>query len=900
VGAFCILSEEYVMGFDFQNFGIGLAVGWASAYGVYRVRKRLDAAVKSVTQQASTARNFATRSSDRRYITDLIEFCETSHLAGQFIHLSEIVVEPKFLCAPDLPHSSGEEEDIDEQDVFNIVPRIYDHPYLHTPYFLETIGVDDLIGSNRALAMIGLPGSGRTTAMLSIALRSLGHLRFEKPRNYVQEQLDSEEAALNEKDRAVRIAERVSLEERARQQLSDNIGITFDSAVDESAIPLINRLMPIYIHLAQLDLNIDEFGEEADPAEPLVRAIQRQVGPVTARTVPRNIYDRLSSGQALLLIDGYETLPENEREQKLLWLNAMLMLYQHNFFIVAAPVHGYGTLTQLGFTPVYLRTWSKNDINFLVDRWAQAWPKINAGKKRRSPAPPDENLIRRAKNNAHALSIFEVTLKIWASFADDVELPGIEGWFYTYIKRLFENSKDFADDMISNNFALAAKSQLDKGDITQRNLEILAMRNLNLTIQAEVTDGEAGKRSKEEEQIAKTQARVIALLLQAGLITERGDGHYQFKYSPLLAYLASLTLKDASTEELTEKAKSPTWRLVMPYAAMHTSLDQAVRAALSSPPDLSQEYVLRIARWLAYAPTDVAWRGPLLSHLGNMLIAPTQYPAIRERVTSALIDTRDPQVLFIFRKAIRSADPYIRRLACLGMGALGEADAVRDLVPLLDDHDSDVQLAAGFALGVIGTHEALEAMVEAYMRGRERQSRALAEAFADNYEEGHAILYDAIEDPEMMIRRSAVYGLRRIDATWAVIALYRAFLEDEQWYVRSVAQTAYQSLQSDDARNPLPYPEVNMLTWLVEWAAQRGESIPAGEAGVQVLLKALQEGDPQIKTMAAKTLGRMGIAANIRPLYAALRDRHDMVRTSAHEALADLQLQIGEPLPAPI
>ncbi|HVU12790.1 MAG TPA: hypothetical protein VHD90_16035, partial [Phototrophicaceae bacterium] len=85
------------MGFDAENFGIGLLVGWATAYAVYRARNEIREAWESINKGAVSVQNSATRSADSRYISDLIEQCETTHLGGKFVKLSEIVVEPRFI-----------------------------------------------------------------------------------------------------------------------------------------------------------------------------------------------------------------------------------------------------------------------------------------------------------------------------------------------------------------------------------------------------------------------------------------------------------------------------------------------------------------------------------------------------------------------------------------------------------------------------------------------------------------------------------------------------------------------------------------------------------------------------------------------------------------------------------
>jgi HEAT repeat protein len=97
----------------------------------------------------------------------------------------------------------------------------------------------------------------------------------------------------------------------------------------------------------------------------------------------------------------------------------------------------------------------------------------------------------------------------------------------------------------------------------------------------------------------------------------------------------------------------------------------------------------------------------------------------------------------------------------------------------------------------------------------------------------------------------------------------------------------------------LPYPAADGIPWLAEWAASRGETMPAGEGAQQMLLRALQEGEPPIRALAAVNLGQLGLATMSKALYNALRDRQETVRTAAHQGLAQLQMQVGQPLPTP-
>lgn len=885
------------MGFDFENFGIGLLTGWATAYGIYRARHLIRGAVESVTQQATSAQNYATQTADRRYINDLVRLIEVNHLAGRFLNLTDILVEPRFVPAPSLVAPA--DDDV-IHNIFDLVPIIPDHPYMLAPYNVETFSIDELSKGGRALAVLGRSGSGRTTALLAIALRALGQVQFEAPTDKVQQRLDAEEAALDEKQRAVRVKDRIVLEQRAREQLVKEQGGAFDVASEGGAgLSLFNRMMPVYVHLADINPRDSEFGAEVDPTEPLMRAVQQKLGRVAASTMPQNLYKRLNRGQALLLIDGYDDLPENERSRQLAWLEALMSTYHENFFIVAGPAVGYGALTaRLGLTPLFLRPWSDRDMGTVVEKWAEGWGNI-PGKRRAKSAKPDASVLQRVKINNRAFSPLDLTLKIWANFADDVEAPGHIGWIHSFLKKHLPSDQSL--DAVLPQLAQVGVLQLEEGFITEAQL---TSRITGQPAQAQDSANDAevdkkGKSSKKGELEQNAQAKLISLLHRSGLLTRFPNGRYRFRHAFLADYFASLTFKNAASEYVAGKSMQPAWSSALGYAALHSSIDEAVRVRLNAPSDILHSSVLDIANWMPYTAPDVAWRVTWLKYVAGLLLSPTQYPLIRERAAAVLAATRDKNILPIFRQAAKSSSAELRCLACLGMGACEEADAVNDLVALLKDENPGVGVAAALGLSALRTDEALTAVIEAFTEGSEHMRQAIAETLADMPDEGYSVLYDAIQDQEMLLRRAAVFGLKRVKSTWALIAIYRAFLEDQQWYVRSAAQLAFQELQHGSDRAPKSYPPVEAISWLTEWAAKRGENVPPGETANMMLLKALQEGDSEIRVYAASDLGQLGIASTTRSLYAALRDKKAEVREAAHRALADLELQIGRSLPTP-
>ncbi len=883
------------MAFDAENFGVGLIVGWASAYALYRARHRLVRIGQQMRTSARGAQSSALQNADSRYVNDLVQIAQTEHLAGDYLKLTDILVEPRFIPAQPLPGMSDED---DYHDIYDTLPRVHDFPGLHAPYPIDTLSIDELTTGGRAIAILGIPGSGRTTALLTIALRSLNRVSFKPPMDKIQQKLDAEEARLTEKERKTRIQERVTMQQRARERLADEKGAAFNVAQNaESEVPLLNRLMPVYVHMADLTLSSDEYGPTIDPAEPLVRAAQSRLGRIAAGTVPGSLYSRLNKGGVLLLLDGFDDLHADDRPAYEAWLTAFMAQYGENFVIASGPANGYGALTRAGFAPVFLRPWSDLDALRSADRWASGWAAI-ASRMKLEVRPPDGVSVDRAKANTRALNAFDLSLKFWANYAADADAPGPDGWLRAYLKRVLP--PELASENTFEQIAQIGALQLDEGFITRARMEALSIGGAVSAVEALRPGRQEKKTAREDAESSSAQAKLLEQLRRTGLVVRHRGDRYLFRHPQIAAYLAGQTLLQVNPRKLAEKAIQPAWLPAIGYAAAHSDIEAAVEARLNAPADVLYDNTLEVSRWLTYAGAGVPWRARVLKLLGNLMAAQSQYPLIRERAAAAAISTRDPNAFHLFRRAIRIANPDVRRLACLGLGATDQDEAVRDLTPLLQDSDASVQIAAAMALGVVHHEQALDALLVGLTEGSQELRQAVSIALSANPEHGFPILHDAIDDGDMMIRRAAVFGLRRLKTTWSLIDIYRSFLEDEQWYVRSAAQQAFQESQfgrSHPATKPPPSPEA--LPWLTEWASKRGENIPAGEGASQMLLKALQEGESDVRALSAATLGGLGMMNTTRSLYNALRDRQENVRAQAYRALAELQLQMGIPLPAP-
>jgi HEAT repeat protein len=872
------------MRFDPISFLLGFLSASGVSVAVWRSRSRLSNIQQSAEAQIEGTKRFIGRTAEARYAGDLLRYLQQHHIAGDQVNLTDILLEPRLIPGPGPLEAPGDDNEPVDRSVFDVVPLFHDMPASHAPFNVETFSLLDLGSGDRHVAILGLPGTGKSTALATLALIALGEVEFETLEDLTEKAIVEEEKSLSKEEREQRVKEREQIQARAMEKLHDarerereRMAQVKMQVAEELPSLDISRLMPVLIHLSELELSTSYVkGEKLDPAEPLVRAVQRQVSGITGQVVGSVLYPMLEMGRALVLLDGYDDLSPSARQDYFYWLQQLIDTYGHNIIVIAGPVEGYEPLVTLGFTPTFLRPWTEDDYNLLAKRWSVSW--ATHDKRQSKAAVPDDQTMRRITIDNRGRSILDVTLKIWTGLADDARETGRIGWYDAWVNRHLPEAD--LQELLS---VLAAR-MLDAGQPTEWSV-------LQETITNALTAPDDSKKAPKPEDILEP------LLRNAMLIPYPGDT-FALPHSQIASYLASQALIREGGQQAAEVALNPAWQDALAFAAARIDMQPVIYRKLGAPPDLLYSNLFELVRWLPDAPVDAPWRGDLFKRLAAALIAPEQYPTVRERAMAALVASRDKNVLFILRQALRSADPGVRGLACIGLGAIGNPEAIKDLAPMLSDEDRDVQLAAGLALGAIGSEKALEVMVESLLHGADELRRAVAEALAGIPGEGHAVLRDGIQSEDLMIRRAAVYGLSRVKAPWALVELYRAMLEDEQWYVRTAAEDAFMKARSPEREGPHAHPEADALYWLVRWAADQGEGVPAGVNARQILIRALQEGKLLDKMMAALTLGRLGHVQALKPLYAALRDRSPDVRGAAYEALAAIQTRLGEPLPS--
>lgn len=930
------------MGFQFHfnppNFGLGFIAGILATIAARRAIVAADNMRRSLTP-TFTEKTYATTRGDRRYTQELIELAQRNHLFGDRVPLTEILLEPRFIPRAKLA-SMPDLEDA-ARDIWEVLPSVQSYPYLEAAYNIPTLNIADLGRGDRTIAILGGPGSGRTTALMAIALYAVGQVSFKKPVDAVQQEIEEQESELDPDDLAERIKNRVRMAHQARVRVAQMKGEDYsieEAEADEDEYnrrtsPL-RRAAPIYVHLANVPLVAGS--EKLDPAEPLVQGVRTYLSAYATRTSPGKLYRMINGGHAVLLIDGYDDMPPERQKLAREWIGALAQIHPDNFIFVTAGTTGYGWLEEGGFAPVTMRPWDDAMMGRFADNWLEKWETISG-----TSLPPDDVNVDLIRYHSRGLSAFDTTLKTWALFANQEDTNAVDRIDY-FLRGMLEDY-----EAVKPTLAQIASLQLENGFVTLEMMHKAEMSHATFTVEAgdgnkNVASPDTEEAAEEPEQaedvtgeesvyaeyfkqadvaemirthrkhdpknagaVRRTLSRIVTTLEKAGLVRRYRDGKLQFTHLLVASYLASFTLEEDEAR-MADVALDPAWHHAIGYASHHTSIEPAVQTVLMQSPDLLMEQALKVTTWLAYTPEGVTWRNELLRHLGNWVIAPNQFSVVREHITAALVTSRDPGAVVIFRRMLQHPNAEIRRLGCFGLGAMRDLPATNSLIQRLEDEDEDVQIAATMALGAIGTDEALYAVVD-MMRASEHKDvrRAAAETLAGIPDTGYFTLYDSIneQDGDIMLRRAVLFGLGRIDTNWALIKINEVLSNpSEEYYVRSAATEVFSALYYDEIQGIHAFPQVGSVPWLLEWSQ---EPIEAGEMphdveGIRMLEYALESSDsPLIRVLAAQTAAQLGVVDLTRPLYSALSDEEPLVRDSAYRSLAEFQVKTGQPLAPP-
>ncbi len=704
------------------------------------------------------------------------------------------------------------------------------------PETLRPVSVAVVLRSTQRLAVLGQSGTGRTTLLSRLA--------------------------------------RVHLDKQAPEE--------FGTA---------NRL-PVFVHLAEVNwvkANND------DPLGVLLPAAVAHVPNLIAPNVAGLMKGRIRSGSAILLLDGLDEVTPDQRARIVQWLAALLTNHPNNQVVITTGLLGYGALQNLGFSALKLADWTYHEVDRVTENWIAV---LGGGRQ-------DRKLLTEAVRQMSDLttSPIDFTLAI-IDWRTRTRLPTSRMETYDHWLERAVRPSGFTEDLLSADKLSAALGQLAWNMHQEQRLD-LGFDEIEQAIVAALPASTADAQSAKAGIPASTNTIARAIADKSGLFIPYGEDAYAFAHRRLSAYLAAYHAAHSSMT-LEEHWDQSEWAEVFDFYAALTDPAANVSRALTSPDDFSRSHLWTAARWTGFAAPDAPWRSRAMGELARTFMQPEQFTPLRERALNGLVDTHDKGLAFLLKRGLTQTDVTVRKLCLRGLGQLGRDGDLPIFNAALKDPNVDVRYAAIHAIAHMarnGSGSAMELLIRLLLELDEDGQRVVSEQLADCGEEGHQILREAAKEDDIKVRHAATFGLALTGTDWARELLQKMEREEAQWYVRQAALDAFNRMQKNLAppaeQPPLDLSpiKIDQQGWLVEWAAQQGIGIGVGRQAVNALMRALEQGQPNVRQAALQTLRHVGDLELHDKLRAMLNDPDKSVRDAAYLTLEAIGQREGAALP---
>ncbi|WP_420642127.1 NACHT domain-containing protein [Candidatus Leptofilum sp.] len=632
------------------------------------------------------------------------------------------------------------------------------------------------------------------------------------------------------------------------------------------------NIMPVLVHVAEL--GVAAGGELEDAEIVLASALQKRANPLTAPGIKDLLHQKLKAGQVLLLLDGWDALPAPKRPNVAEWLEALLRKYKNTQTFVATGITGQGLLLELNFTWSTLLPWRLGEVEQFSEQATQA---LSVSKPPRLPYfwQPGQTT---------AVTTLNFFLRSLSKVADDPKRPF-----------------PLCDLLQKSLPVMAGQSGVDAQTVAfwQRLAFIMlndgkmALSNTELTAVAEKmclnAEGEPDRSAANQLQksVKKTP---IFVTWGNGTVSCRGALWRDFLAAGYLV---------AQEDEATVAAHlhDGAWvQMLRFYAAQRDPAALAKQLLQGQDNSPSRESVFQVASWLPLTTAKGEWRRQTMILLGQMIRSgPSFTQVIRQRATAALARSQETGVMTFVSQLLERSDPFLRQLGTAALPQLGDDRAMSLLANMVSDGDELVRQTAVYGLLLHQHHPLAEQPLLAALIGEdETLSQIVAEGLAMNGSRGTEILKEALGDADIQVRRAAVLGLATLDERWVEKQLVQVERHDDEWFVRSAANGALETLRARRKAAKWVPPNPADQRWLTMAFRPNGRIVPDGAAAMPFLVQIISESDDsKLRASAATLLSHLPALDAMPALETAARDADFQVSEAAFTTLCHLRRAYG-------
>ncbi len=755
-----------------------------------------------------------------------LRYAENLHLTAPLFSLSEIIIPPEFLAPPQSIQPGEPPPIVDISEL--VLPYTPDFPSMAVTYGWPKLTLAEALTGGSNLVVTGHQGSGKTVALAHLAIDIISG----KP-------------------------------------LPGNI----------------NKFIPLFVHVFDLLSALDD---TEDLLHPLYKVLAHLMTGIKEENLVTFIGKSIKNGRLLLLIDGLDELPPEQFPSITNYLRHLLDNYINLRIVVTASVNYIDGLSALGLVPISMATWNDRQRTNFINKWSNLWIKL-IGTQQEGVVPIDPILLNAwLFNDKSSQTPLEQTLKIWATYAGDTLGPHQSDAIEAYLRRMMVDvsRSRFNLERIAIYSLLSAQPNFTSSDINKwlSSKDNIEEGGFEIDEEDSFSSGDALTVQDRTDKFKVTD--LVPKLVDNGLLKQHIDSTISFSNPIIHSFLASsITYAQSNLDHLLKNTNWLTVSNTIGFLTIRHPFPDLINEYTDKSKDPLQTELLIAARWLNTSLENTEWYRLIMRRLANILGDSSLPLAIRGRTLSILSVSGLSGINVLLKNLITSNDAITRQLAALGLGQIQDAKSVSNLISLLNDPVPNVRRAACLALVAVGNSAALEAVAEALLRADEDLRRIAAESLANNFEEGYPTLKEGAVLDDLLVRRSVVYGLQRVNEDWSNKILEELQVHDEQWVVKTAATQALEELAMPDAHIPHPLPPLTETPWLISFAGERGIGVAPGRPARDLLLLALREGNEEQQLAALNYLALKGDSETAPDIYSIYNVKHGEVREAAFHTL---------------
>jgi hypothetical protein len=603
-------------------------------------------------------------------------------------------------------------------------------------------------------------------------------------------------------------------------------------AKEEISIGKDSQSIPLYFHAS----NIIFSDSTNAPEDVLIQAIGNTYPSLSEKFLKSMVLNAIQKNSAIILLDGMDELSLDNYAQIAVWLLGLCKVFPHLQVVVTLSPVNLAYLPEGGFSLMGLSAWKEENYHEWLSKWSTVWSRsrLQNQESMQNRKPINTEHIERWMAHPIFQTPLEWTLQTWGDYSNDLSGDSLPELILAYLNRITSGCFNL------DKWSTLCHSLITSGNLTITSSELAATFPGVQKLKGKTQDP-PDKNNPEGQStplLPQNSSEYIDQLIVNGFIRQDKKSEYRFSHSLILAFLASFQINNISVNDPNIFPQWETRSIALGLSAIRKQTQEWFDAIVKN----SRTFTVipsYIAKLMNLPSNSSDWKNRYFQFLST-LISNDDIPfGLRYRYIPVFWYADETISLKFFQYLLKSPTEEIRKLALIGLIPYTNSLQVLQLVQSsMKDTSQTVRQIAIFVMSTSNQQQALEILMDLLIGGSEKDRFTAAEALSNRSISGMNVLKEAMQVEDLMIRRSAVFGLSHIHEEWSKDLLEETAVQDNEWMVKNAATQALEYQNNPQIyipRRPIPPSEA---AWLIEFASQQGRGIPSGSYPTELLIQA--------------------------------------------------------------